>query len=117
MKEITIRLIYDLSFGSNCAELYSWLDDIDAIECGSNCAHFKYLIPDTVLSDAELTDMLRKELTDNIKFKGGDRIYVIREDINSTAGKSIGSFIIGKRKDAPWVGFGNNSNDTVEEGS
>jgi hypothetical protein len=116
MKKIAIWLTYDLGVGGDFQGLYSWLDDREAIECGNNNAYFKYSFPDTIASDAQLSEALRAELEEKVSFKAGNRIYIIKKSLDADKhGKFIGSFVIGKRKASPWEGFGTKFETTIDE--
>ncbi|MDR2691003.1 MAG: hypothetical protein LBB73_01685 [Dysgonamonadaceae bacterium] len=62
MKKIAIWLTYDLGVVGDFQGLYSWLNDMEAIECGNNNAYFKYSFSDTITSDAQLSNALKTEL-------------------------------------------------------
>src|SRR5271168_3010947 len=81
-------LSYDLGLRGDYDSLYEWLDAHSASECGDSLATFK--------SD-RTGDELRDELTELLGETGKVRIYLI------SAGS--GSFLIGKRKAAPWAGY------------
>ena len=81
-------LSFDLGLRGKYEELYVWLDNMAANECGNNVATF---------STKKTAVQIRKELFDLL---GEDaRVYLI----NMHHG---GTFIIGKRKRSPWVGYG-----------
>jgi len=116
MKKIAIWLTYDLGVGGDFQGLYSWLDDKDAIECGNNNAYFTFSFSDTINSDTQLLEILKKDLEGKVSFKAGNRIYIVRKSLDaSKAGKSIGSFVIGKRKASPWEGYGTKTENTIDE--
>jgi len=116
MKKIVIWLTYDLGVGGDFQGLYSWLDDNNAIECGNNNAFFSYSYPENIKTDDNFVEFLKNELENKIKFNPGNRIYIVRKsiDINKN-GKSIGNFIIGKRKANPWEGFGTKTENSIDE--
>jgi hypothetical protein len=112
MKNIAIWLTYDMGVGGDFQGIYSWLDDNNATECGNNNAFFKYSYPDDIQTDGEFVKYIKSELESKVDFKPGNRIYIIRQAIN---GKSMGSFIIGKRKANPWEGFGTKAENSIDE--
>lgn len=84
-------LSFDLGLRGAYEELYVWLDNMDAHECGDNLATF--------FSDKTPTEM-RKELA---KFLGkNSRIYLI----GRFGGKLRGGFFLGGRKRPAWAGYG-----------
>ena len=106
MKKIAIWFTYDLGVGGDFQGLYSWLDDKEAIECGNNNAYFSYSYSDSIASDEQLLSELKTELEKKVSFKAGNRKYIIRKSLNSDKnGKSIGSFVVGKRKASPQKNF------------
>lgn len=109
-----IWLTYDLGVRGDYKNLYAWLDDHDAVECGSNLAFLIYDAP-TAHNDEDFIKCIREDLKEHLNIEPGNRIYIIRS-INDDGKKTIrGSFIIGKRKASPWEGYGEKTNDTNEE--
>lgn len=80
-------LSFDLGLRGNYEELYIWLDNMKALECGENIATF-------------VTDKSVKQINEELaKFlKKSVRIYIIA--------KSGGKFILGRRKRPSWAGYG-----------
>ena len=113
----TVWLTYDLGVGGDFQGLYSWLDDNEAIECGNNCAYIRnYKFPNYVIRDNDFAEFLKKDLEGKVKFNSGSRVYIVRSSIEIDKGRrSIGSFVIGKRKASPWEGFGTKTENTVDE--
>lgn len=107
----TVWLTYDLGVKGDYQNLYAWLDDHKAKECGNNLAYFHYDI-DTK-NDEDFVAHLREDLEKTINFQPGNRIYVVRKKSEEDNG-SVGSFIIGKRKANPWEGYGK-KNDTNQK--
>jgi hypothetical protein len=89
-------LSYDLGLRGNYDSLYEWLDEHSASECGDSLATFK---------SNQTSDELREELIDLLGETGKVRVYLI------AAG--TGSFLIGKRKAAPWAGSFQRAVDNV----
>jgi hypothetical protein len=110
-------LTYDLGSGGDFQGIYAWLDDNKAIECGNNCAYISdYEYPETITTDMNFVDFFKKELEKNINFKSGNRIYIVRKSLDTDKkGKSIGSFVIGKRRANTWEGFGTKTENTIDE--
>lgn len=105
-----------MGVGGDFQGMYSWLDDNEATECGSNNTFFNYSYPDNIQTDNEFVEFLKNELESKINFKPGNRIYIIRKSIDKNKnGKTIGSFIIGKRKANPWEGFGTKVENSIDE--
>jgi hypothetical protein len=100
-----IWISYDLGAKADYEGLYSWLDDHNAKECGNSVAALEYESADSLVED------LKNDISQNINLAKHDRIYVIwRED-----GKVKGRFLFGKRKAAPWSGFGSQEPQVDQE--
>lgn len=84
-------LLFDLGLRGNYEELYTWLDNIQAFECGENLATFR---------DDKTPERIGKELAALLGKKA--RIYLI----NESKGKLCGTFLLGGRKRPPWAGHG-----------
>jgi hypothetical protein len=111
-----IWLTYDLGTDGDISHLYSWLEDKNAVECGKNVAFFDYFYPDTINSDEKLRHHIKDELEKNVNFKAGNRIYIIRKSLDKNKhGKTVGSFIIGKRKTNAWDGYASKAENRAEE--
>lgn len=95
----TIWLSYDLGVKGDYPSLYTWLDNHKANECGDSIAVIKY----EVAEGEDLPNKLKLELVEAIDFGKTDRVYLIWR---SNEGLLAGRFIIGKRKAAPWKGYG-----------
>jgi len=98
-------LSYDLGVKGDYEGLYAWLDDHNAEECGNSVAflHYEYY--------TELFSELKDDLTRNVNLGKRDRIYIIWSENQ----KMKGQFLFGKRKSAPWVGFGSKEPQVDEE--
>ncbi|MBA7525956.1 hypothetical protein ES705_18116 [subsurface metagenome] len=103
-----IWISYDLGIKGDYQGLYSWLDDHEAIECGNSVAFIRYEYKSNLKAE------LKKDLKDNVEFKPGDRIYIVRRV--PVDGKKLirGNFIFGKRKSNPWEGYGSKIDDTID---
>jgi hypothetical protein len=92
-------LSFDLGLSGDYDELYAWLDNHGAKECGDSVATF--------VTDAPRTAII-KDMQELLDLNRNPRIYLI----DMTAG---GKFVLGKRKVAPWTGYGQVSIDGDEE--
>ncbi|MDP4273869.1 MAG: hypothetical protein Q8907_06280 [Bacteroidota bacterium] len=97
--EQSIWISYDLGIKGDYSGLYRWLDIHKAKECGNNVAflRFKY--------NTNLAEEIKRELSENIEFKSGDRIYIITSKLIEGKQATSGQFIIGNRKASPWEGY------------
>lgn len=101
-------LSYDLGIKGDYTGLYTFLDSVDAKECGDSIAYFQKDYGNDFL------DSLINELKSCINFNHTDRIYVVYSDNDTN--KSKGKWLIGGRKRAPWEGYAI-KNASVEEDS
>jgi len=99
-----IWLSYDLGVNGDYESLYSWLDNHGAKECGSSVAFLK-----SYRYEGDLKDCLKKELGSAVSLDNRSRIYIVYRN----GEKISGHYLIGRRKGAPWEGFGDR--DEVEE--
>ena len=98
----TVWISYDLGVNGDYEGLYSWLDVNGAKECGAGVALLTYIHP------GDLLECLRKDINDNVSLDKRSRIYVVRRD-----GDQIkGSYLVGRRKAAPWEGYGEIDDDS-----
>jgi hypothetical protein len=108
--KVSIWMTYDLGVGGDYQGLYAWLDDHEAIECGDGTAYIKYDVPDSVTSDKDLVACLQKDIKERVDIPQNDtkyRIYIVRKSLEKDKkNRPVGSFVIGRRKANPWVGFG-----------
>lgn len=111
----SIWLTYDLGVGGDYKNLYAWLDDHDAINCGNNVAYFK-MPYENGMSDEDFMKQLLDDISSRVKLVPGNRLYAVRSFVTGTGVKTKGSFIYGKRGPNPWEGCGTKSTDTEEEG-
>ncbi|MBT3069706.1 hypothetical protein KKP04_02325 [Rhodomicrobium sp. Az07] len=103
----TIWISYDLGIQGDYENLYAWLDDKKAKECGDSFAVLTFEFTDS------LTKELKKELSEVVKLDKRARVYVIYRDRETN--KNKGKFIVGGRKAAPWTGYSHSSSDIVDE--
>lgn len=95
----TVWLSFDLGVGGDYENLYAWLDDHAAKECGDGLAVVEYQ------AEGDVLDSLKEDLCKQISFSKKDRVYAVWRDADKTRGR----FLVGKRKFAPWEGYGNRS--------
>ena len=86
---------FDLGVKGDYEGMYAWLDQQDAKECGDSIACFWYDHPGDLLQD------IKQDLSASVELNAKSRVYVIR----LVEGKMRGSFIFGRRRNAPWAGF------------
>ncbi len=101
----TVWISYDLGVKGDYEGLFSWLDDHDAKECGNSIAVLEYDYTDSFVEE------LQEDLSRNVNFAKHDRIYVILRE----GEKMRGRFLFGKRKAAPWSGYGHQEPQINEE--
>ncbi|MGA1839470.1 MAG: hypothetical protein ACMUIU_02505 [bacterium] len=100
-----IWISYDLGVKGDYEGFYAWLDNHEAKECGTSIAVLYYEFSKNLIEE------LKKDLLDNVSFSKLDRIYLIwREDE-----KIKGRFLLGKRKAAPWSGYGGQESEIEED--
>ncbi len=97
----SIWLSYDLGVKGDYSNLYRWLDDAKAVECGDSLALLRINVPEDMIAP----EYLKRELESNVSFSKTDRVYVIWKNKD---GLNKGRFIVGNRKASPWQGYGTN---------
>ena len=103
----TVWLSFDLAVGGDYENLYAWLDDHEAKECGDGLAMIEFA------AEGEIHDALKGDLTKQVNFSKKDRVYAVWREEDKTRGR----FLVGKRKFAPWEGYGtHNQTEDVEVG-
>ncbi|MHA1541336.1 MAG: hypothetical protein ACTSXL_01040 [Alphaproteobacteria bacterium] len=104
-----ILLSFDLSTDGDYQGLYTWLDNNNAVECGTSCAQIDLKSKKGLGKPWQsLIKDLQNDIKKNVKIKDGlfnDRIHVTFKTNNEI--KS--GFLFGKRKKAPWSGYAINS--------
>lgn len=105
MKKL-IWLSYDLGIRGDYESLYSWLDDHEAKECGDSVASFRFSH-----EEGDLPEALKTELEREVSLNKHSRIYVAYKE----NGKLKGRFIFGRRKRAPWEGYGSHQEPYEDE--
>jgi hypothetical protein len=103
-------LNFDIGLSTSFENLYAWLDDNNAIECGDNTATFV---------TNKSFETVARELKNACRDGGGSRLYLIGKPPKAANGgpNLVGRFIVGRRKAPPWSGFGSvTSYDEKDEG-
>jgi len=90
---------FDLGLRGDYAELYGWLDKLQAQECGDSVATF--------LSEKTREEIV-EELSEVLSQEKNPRVYVIDR-------KKGGRFVLGKRKLASWSGYAQTVLDSGDE--
>ena len=103
-----IWLVFDLGVKGDYEGLYSWLDAQAARYCGDSVACFTYEYTRDLV--AELKTHLESVMTIDKK----SRLYVVSSDPETNRPK--GSFLFGKRRSAPWAGYGPMSKQEDDRG-
>ncbi len=94
-------LSFDLGLQGNYENLYEWLDNMEANDCGGNTATF-------------VTDKTVKTLQEDLKFLDEKaRIYIVFYHPDKKS--FVGRFILGKRKRPQWAGFGGPAFESKED--
>jgi hypothetical protein len=98
---------YDFGFKGDYTGLYTWLDSVEAKECGDNSAFFikEY--------DGDLTDAVKNDILKYVTPDKTDRIYLIYLDTDTQ--KMKGNFLFGRRKRAPWEGYSEETGTVSED--
>lgn len=100
----TIWISYDLGIGGDYQGLYTWLDNMDATECGDSMACLIFKIPQD--NDEILMAEVKNAISENVNIDSKSRIYIVRRVVADGKTKVSGKFIFGKRKGNPWEGYG-----------
>lgn len=105
--EKLIWLSYDLGIRGDYEGLYTWLDDREAKECGDSAASLWFSHEE----GGDFSEALKTELKRVVSLDKHSRIYIVwREN-----GKLKGRFLFGKRKRAPWTGYGTHQDQYEDE--
>lgn len=101
-----IWLSFDLGVNGDYEGMYSWLANHSAIECGDSIGFVQYE------SKGNLLEELKTDIKENVEINGKSRVYVIyRTEESNIKGK----FLFGKRKQAPWTGYGASEEESTDE--
>lgn len=93
-------LSFDLGLRGNYEDLYEWLDNMEARECGEGVATFV---------TEKTHEQIKVELSRFLDEKA--RVYIIGRHDTRFGGR----FILGRRKRAPWAGYGGPTIEVEEE--
>ena len=91
-----VWLSFDLGVSGDYENMYAWLDEKEAKECGDSVACFM------LGHDGDIAETIKTEIQDRITLNKRSRIYIVYRD----EGRFRGRFIIGRRKSASWDGYG-----------
>jgi hypothetical protein len=105
--ESLIWVSFDLGVSGDYENMYAWLDDHQAKECGDSVASFRFSC------DGDLPESLKTEIENAVSLNKRSRVYVVYRD----GGKLKGRYIIGRRKSAPWDGYGTREEHDDDEES
>ncbi|MCY3860210.1 MAG: hypothetical protein OXG25_15020 [Gammaproteobacteria bacterium] len=94
-------LSFDLGTLGDYEGLFGWLDDRGAQECGRSVAALTFEYADDPFRE------LSEEIERVVTLDRQSRIYVVLRDQHTN--KTVGRFIKGRRKQAPWTGYGTRS--------
>ncbi|MNM65195.1 hypothetical protein D3C81_766250 [compost metagenome] len=100
----TIWLSYDLGVKGDYKNLYRWLDNVGAVECGDSLALIKIEISENQV----LPDFIKESISSIVNLSSSDRIYIIWKNAE---GVNKGRFLFGRRKASPWMGYGDSTSD------
>ncbi len=103
-KKKSIWLSFDFGLKGNYSELFTFLDNHKAIDCGNGLAYFVY-DNDEMMNTEDLISKLKNELEDFVKPSSSDRIYVIWRDEDRPKSTVKGKFLFGDRKTPIWNGY------------
>ena len=106
LEKSTVWLSYDLGVGGDYENLYSWLENHDAKECGSSVAFLK-----SYEFEGDLIASLKEDVSKAVELNRRSRIYVIFKDKDRMRGR----YVVGKRKAPPWTGFGDIPEQEADE--
>lgn len=105
----TFWISYDLGLKGDYTGLYTFLDSVQAKECGDSIAFFHKDYRE------DFINALKKDIEKYVTFSKTDRIYVIYLDDDTK--KVKGKFLYGGRKRAPWEGYATKNTSLTEEDS
>ncbi len=93
-----VWLSFDLGVKGDYESLYKWLDARKARECGDSVAYLTFEYQEDVFTEIAIS------LHSSIKMNDASRFYLIARQAPDD--KFRGRFVVGKRKAAPWTGYG-----------
>lgn len=106
MKQL-IWISYDLGVSGDYENLYAWLDDHGAKECGESLACFWFS------GEGDVLRTLEKEIREAVSLNKRSRIYVVFTDQHNEVKGA--RFVIGRRRRAPWEGYGTQTVEDVDD--
>jgi len=104
--KLPVWISYNLGIKGDFNGLYQWLDTHKGIECGNGTAFIKFEYQKNFLEE------LKSDLEKSVEINPTDRVYIIYKD--SEKNKTVGKFLFGNRKAAPWTGYAPSSEPTEE---
>jgi hypothetical protein len=97
-----VWLSFDLAVKGDYEGMYTWLDNHGAKECGDSVACFWYE------HTGDLKQSIKRDLKEHVELDAKrNRIYLI----HLVEGKMKGSFVFGRRRNAPWTGHAETGED------
>lgn len=108
MARSTIWLSYDLGVRGDYENLYTWLADHNAKECGDSLAVLVYE------HKGDLVGKLTAELKRTIETDKRTRVYIVfRNPADPT--KTKGVFVFGGRRAPPWAGYSSKGREESDD--
>ena len=92
-----IWISFDLGVNGDYEGMYAWLDDHAAKECGDSFALVVFKSRGKIV--AEVSNDIKK----HVKLTPRSRIYMLHRGDDTNV---KGHWLVGKRKQAPWTGYG-----------
>ncbi len=105
----TIYVSYDLGLKGDYNGLFTWLDSLEAKECGAGLALLEMDFPEN--DHDKIYNYLKMEIPKHVDIEPNDRIYIILRAPDKTM---KGRFVFGGRKKAPWFGFSSTEGDSED---
>lgn len=103
-----VILNFDLGIRGDYDNLYAFLDNNNALDCGNSNCVFEYHFKGTDLKYEDKFQQLKEEIEGIISFNRNDRIYTI---VHNEEGVPRGKFLFGQRKTPIWDGYGKKDDD------
>ena len=104
----TIWVSFELGVSGDYEGMYAWLDGHGGKECGDSIAVIEYEPRKDLLAE------LKSDIQQSVEMDKKSRVYVIYRSDDS---KMKGTFLFGRRKQAPWTGYGASSEESSDESS
>lgn len=107
MSKKVFWISFDLGIKGDYDSLFTWLDKLEALECGSHMAAVVYEYT------GEFLEVLKKDIEENVETNRRTRIYIAFKDESTK--KLRGRFLFGNRKSPKWAGYYRDPNqDEIE---